>query len=133
MTHYLLFETLEENNERKIQYRLDTYPLLILSPSNQLDFIRKPIEFYIEQYFEFDHYVKFSLKDLGSERFLLRFMNIDDKINKKFSIREIFDWEERTLDGVLSLEEEKIQRFKWNFEEKNEEKPEKISQFSKNI
>ena len=116
MKHYLIFSGPEENIERKIQYRLDTSPLIIFanSDSETFDELTQIENFEITNYFEYDDIVKFYLSDQGfkQDKFLVRFMNNDDKLSHKFKINSDLEYDEMRLNGVEKIQEN-YEEFLW--------------------
>jgi len=121
MKHYLVFDNVTGSEDRKLQYILDTPPILILANSNSSTFLKTPqmksLNMLIEHCFLKDN-IRFYLKDIDNQKFLLRFMNNDPFKTIKFNMN--YELEELSLSANQNKKDMIAKRLKWNRKNKVE-------------
>ena len=115
MKHYLVFDTVSGSEDRKLQFILDSFPLVMLANSSNDTFLKSPstqnLKMMIDHCFLKEN-VRFYLKDVDNQKFLLRFMNNDPFKTQKFNVN--YDLEELSLSASQTKKEMLSKRLKWN-------------------
>lgn len=114
MRHYLLFSNVTDDQERKLQYTLDTSALTVLANNSLPEFLRSPEsnETCLNKgTFPMVSGLKVYVKDLGSDEYLLRLMNSDAQERKTFKLR--YEHEELSLSTVMTRREMESKKLKW--------------------
>lgn len=114
MMHYLVFSDVSETRSRKLQYELDSAPIVILANDSLSEFLRNPTikETSLNLHsFEAKLGLKIYLRDLGNNTFLLRLFNNDATNSQRFALNH--DYEERSLSTTLSKEEMEKNKLNW--------------------
>ena len=115
MKHYLVFDAISGSEDRKLQFILDSFPLVMLANSSNNTFLKSPspqnLKMMIDHCFLKEN-VRFYLKDVDNQKFLLRFMNNDPFKTQKFNVN--YDLEELSLSASQTKKEMLSKRLKWN-------------------
>jgi len=115
MKHYLVFDKIYGTEDRKVQYILDTIPIIMLANSGSSTFLRTPqaksMDMMIDNCF-LKKNIRFYLKDVDNEKFLLRIMNNDPVKTRRFDIN--YELEELSLSASQNKNGMLAKRLKWN-------------------
>jgi hypothetical protein len=118
MRHYLVFSSLSETRDRRLQYNLDTFPIIVLANNSLPEFLRVPQQNETslnQNTIPMQHGLKIYLRDLGDDNYLLRLMNNDVSETKSFTMK--YDYEELSMTAVMTKNEMEVNRLKWVPEE----------------
>jgi len=115
MKHYLVFDKVDGTEDRKVQYILDTVPIVMLANTGLSTFYHTPHEKSMNMMIEncfLKKNIRFTMKDIDDEKFLLRVMNNDAMKTKRFEINH--ELEELSLSASQNKKEMLFKRLKWN-------------------
>ena len=117
--HYLVFGNVTDSRARRLQYQLDTAPIVALANQTLPQFLRSPClkEMSLNlNLFQLEHNLKIYLRDVENDTFLLRLMNNDEKKTLIFNLN--FEAEEMSLTATMNKEKMESNKLKWFSEEK---------------
>ena len=118
MRHYLVFSNLSDTRDRRLQYNLDTFPIIVLANNSLPEFLRVPQQNETslnQNTIPMQHGLKIYLRDLGDDNYLLRLMNNDVSETKRFTMN--YDYDELSMTAVMTKKEMEVNKLKWVPEE----------------
>lgn len=121
MKHYLVFGNMSDERYRDLQYTLDTAPIVVLANETLAEFLSSPS---LKQRslnldtFEIEKGLKIYLRDFDQDNdlYLLRVFNNDESKAKNFNLN--YEYQERSLNVVMTKEEMEKKKLKWPVETK---------------